>query len=53
MADDPTFMNYSMLDLVVAADPDHYDRDVCYEFADGKRKYLDTDNTDSGICDGL
>ena len=42
-------INY--LALVVKADPDHYKRDVAYEFSNG-RKFVDTDNTDSGVYDG-
>lgn len=51
MPDDPTFMDYSMLDLVLEMDPDHYGREWCYEFSNGRR-FLDTDDTDSGIYDG-
>jgi hypothetical protein len=48
---DPTFRDYDMLSLVLEMDPDHYERDIAYEFSNS-REFVDTDNTDSGIYDG-
>ncbi len=39
------------LALVLQADPDHYKRDVCYEWSNGREMH-DTDDTDSGVYDG-
>lgn len=47
---DVTTREYTLLDLVVRADPEHYDRDVCYRFTNG-REFVDDDNTDEGIYD--
>ena len=49
---EPTYRTYDILTLVTEADPDHYERDVAYEMPNNVKK-MDTDNTDSGIYDGL
>jgi len=53
MSDDaPDFRDYSWLDLVLEADPDHYEpEEGVYEFSNG-RKFESTDKSDSGIYDG-
>lgn len=49
MADQKVRMtDYSFKALVVAADPDHYKKDVAYEFS-GERKFESTDSGSSGI----
>ena len=42
----------TLLDIVLEADPDHYEPEVVYEFNDGQRKFKSTDRTSSGIYDG-
>ena len=51
MGDKVTTSQSDWLTQVVKADPDHYKRDVVYEFSNG-RQFLDDDNTDNGVYDG-
>jgi hypothetical protein len=44
----PTFTNTDALSIVLAADDEHYQPDVCYEFSN-QRKFLSTDKSTSGI----
>ncbi|MEN6440930.1 MAG: hypothetical protein ABFD97_20360 [Syntrophobacter sp.] len=48
---EPTTREYNYAAMVLEADKDHYKRDVCYEFSNGRR-FLDTDNTTSGVYGG-
>ena len=41
----------SWLAIVLEHDPEHYDRDVVYEFGE-EREFYDTDNTSNGIYGG-
>lgn len=42
----------TLLDIVLEADPEHYDPEYVYEFNGGERKFYSTDRTSSGIYDG-
>ena len=46
MSEAPTTRDYSLKTLVVKSDKEHYDKDDCYEFSNG-RKFKSTDG-DSG-----
>ena len=48
--DQPTFRDYTIKNLVVKEDKEHYDPDDAYEFSNG-RKFESTDNNGSTIYD--
>ena len=50
MAEEPTFREYTIKELVVKNDPEHYEDDDAYEFSNG-RKFKSTDRGGNGIYD--
>jgi hypothetical protein len=48
MSEAPTVRDYSYKDLVIKADPEHYEADDCYEFSNGKT-FKSTDGNGSSI----
>lgn len=49
MAEAPTTRDYNILSLVMAADPEHFEKEVVYEFSG--REFVCTDRSTSGIYD--
>jgi hypothetical protein len=47
----PTFTIRPWLEEVLKADPDHYKKDIVYQFSND-RQFVSTDDTDSGVYDG-
>lgn len=40
----------NFLDLVLRADPEHYEEEIAYEFSNGRR-FKSSDKSDSGVYD--
>ena len=48
MSDAPRYRDYSLMALVLGADPEHFETEIVYEFGYG-RQFESTDRKSSGI----